>query len=158
MSQAGTGSLQGGSGDEGGTSRGKVGDEVEQRPSAAFWGRDCTSNCHFKPILPQPRGLSPQGSLLPVSCSWGQTAPHRDRSISLSSGPCRKVSPSWQKASTSSQQLLTSTTRSYTLASVGSLVHTQWLPFPGLIFSILLLEILNWINPHRTGFFFCHVY
>lgn len=106
------------------------------------------------PFFLQPRGLSPQGSLLPVSCSWGQTAPHRDRSISLSSGPCRKVSPSWQKASTSSQQLLTSTTRSYTLASVGSLVHTQWLPFPGLIFSILLLEILNWINPHRTGFFF----
>ena len=85
MSQAGTGSLQGGSGDGGGTSRGKVGDEVEQRPSAAFWGRDCTSNCHFRPILPPamwaiPAGLTTASALLLGSDS----SPQRQVRLTLS--------------------------------------------------------------------------
>lgn len=58
------------------------------------------------PFFLQPHGLSRQDSLLPVPCSWGQTAPHRDKSVSLLSGPCCKVSPSRQKASASTQQLL----------------------------------------------------
>lgn len=58
------------------------------------------------PFFLQPHGLSRQDSLLPVPCSWGQTAPHRDKSVSLLSGPCCKVSPSRQKVSASTQQLL----------------------------------------------------
>lgn len=85
------------------------------------------------PFFLQPRGLSRQGSLLPVPCSWGQTAPHRDRSVSLSVWPVLQSLP--QLAEGIRQfSAVTSTARSYTLASVGSLVHTQRLPFPGLIF------------------------
>lgn len=75
-----------------GTSRGKVGDEVEQRPSAAFWGRDCTP-ATSGPFFLQPRGLSRQGSLLPVPCSWGQTAPSHFCLVSLLSGRAAKSPP-----------------------------------------------------------------
>lgn len=134
MSQAGTGSLQGGSGDGGGTSTGKVGDEVEKRPSAAFWGHDCTSNCHLRPILPPatwaiPAGLTTASALLLGSDS----SPQRQVPVSLSVWPVLQSLP--QLAEGIRQfSAVTSIARSYTLASVGSLVHTQRLPFPGLIF------------------------
>lgn len=140
------------SGDGGGTSRGKVGDEVEQRPPAAFWGRDCTSNCHFRPILPPamwaiPAGLTTASALLLGSDS----SPQRQVRLTFV-WPVLQSLPQLAEG-TRQFSAVTSTGRSCTVASVGSLAHTQWLPLPGLIFSMLLLEILKWISPHRKVFF-----
>lgn len=148
MFQSGTGSLQGGKvvmevGPPGGRWAMKWNRDPLQLSGAVTAPLTATSG----PFFLQPRGLSRLGSLLPVPCSWGQTAPQRQARMAKSPPVGRRHPPvlssyfhSW----------------SHTLASVGSLVHTQWLPFPGLIFSMLLLEILKWINPHRKVFFlFC---
>lgn len=155
MSQAGTGSLQGGSGDGGGTSTGKVGDEVEQRPSAAFWGRDCTSNCHLRPILPPatwaiPAGLTTASALLLGSDS----SPQRQVRLTFRLARAAKSPPVGRRH----LPVLSSYFHSPELHSgqCGQLsAHTE-APLPRFnFFSVLLLEILNWINPHRTFFLSC---
>lgn len=69
--------LQDGSGDWGWEHRGKVGSEVEGRPSAAVGGSGCTSVTTLSPLSPQLCRLCPGRLTTASALTWGRTAPGR---------------------------------------------------------------------------------
>lgn len=119
MSQAGTDSLQGGSGAGQGLP-GKVGDDGEQKPSAEGWGTDCTSNCyHLRPFL------SPAMRAVPARLTTARgapTLPRRQVHLTCLASAVKPL-PGGEKAPTSSQLFL-STGGSYIPTDMGSLLYT----------------------------------
>lgn len=76
-------------------------------PPAAFWGRDCTSNCHFRPILPPATWAIPAGPTTASALLLGSdSSPQRQVRLTFVWPVLQSLPPSWQKAPASSQQLL----------------------------------------------------